>query len=94
MNLVSAWFVSDLVYHYAVHLDVGQLGERGCLVVGARGRGFDTYLRRIIHIYSPKSAGNTHPGMTEKLLTGTLSINTNKQTHTQTIIINAYHINV
>ena len=35
------------------------------------------------HIYSPKSTGNTQEevalDMTEKLLTGTLSINTNKQ---------------
>ena len=58
---------------------------------GARGRGFETYRRRVVSLsktlYSPKVLVN-YPGsggsfplpdMTEKLLTGTLSLNTNKQ---------------
>ena len=51
---------------------------------GARGRGFETYGRRVVSLsktlYSPKVLVN-YPGsdMTEKLLTGTLSLNTNKQ---------------
>ena len=55
---------------------------------GARGRGFETYRRRVVSLsktlYSPKVLVN-YPGinMTEKLLTGTLSLNTNKQTHGQ-----------
>ena len=50
---------------------------------GARGRGFETYRRRVVSLsktlYSPKVLVN-YPGsggMTEKLLTGTLSLNTN-----------------
>ena len=39
-------------------------GERGVLVVeprtpGARGRGLDTYLRRVVSLSNPKSTGNT-----------------------------------
>ena len=52
---------------------------------GARGRGSIPTLAVLCprHIYSQKITGNTlegglHPDMTEKLLTGTLSINTNK----------------
>ena len=55
---------------------------------GARGRGFDTYRRRVVSLsktlYSPKVLVNLprkrwlRPDMTEKLLTGTLSLNTNK----------------
>ena len=55
---------------------------------GARGRGFDIYLRRVVSL--SKVTFTTRkvlviprkqwlcPDMTEKLLTGTLSINTNK----------------
>ena len=56
---------------------------------GARGRGFETYRRRVVSLsktlYSPKVLVNypgkrwLRPNMTEKLLTGTLSLNTNKQ---------------
>ena len=50
---------------------------------GARGPGFETYLRRVVSLsktlYSPKVLVN-YPGsdgsVTEKLLTGTLSLNT------------------
>ena len=54
---------------------------------GARGRGFETYLCRVVSLsktlYSPKVLVIPrklwlHPNMTEKLLTGTLSLNTNK----------------
>ena len=71
MNLVSAWFVSDQVGNPGVLSLRGSFGywsagRARCLVVGARGRGFDTYLRRVFaHIYCPKSTGNTHPDMTE-----------------------------
>ena len=55
---------------------------------GARYRGFETYLRRVVFLsmtfYSPKVLVIPRkwwlsPNMTEKLLTGTLSLNTNKQ---------------
>ena len=53
---------------------------------GARGRGFDTYRRRVVSLsktlYSPwliTQEAWLRPDMTEKLLTGTLSLNTNKQ---------------
>ena len=56
---------------------------------GARGRGFETYRRRVVSIEQdtllPESTGKLprkrwlRPNMTEKLLTGTLSLNTNKQ---------------
>ena len=59
---------------------------------GARGRGFDTYLRRIVSLrkgtFTPRKVliiprkRWLRPDMTEKLLTETLSINTNKQTET------------
>ena len=58
---------------------------------GARGRGFETYLRRVLSlrkiIYSPNVLVIPWKrwiriDMTEKLLTGTLSLNTNKQTKT------------
>ena len=51
---------------------------------GARGQGFKTYLRHVVSLsktlYSHESTGNTrkrwlHPDMTEKLLTGMLSLN-------------------
>ena len=55
---------------------------------GARSRGFETYRRRVVSLsktlYSPKVLVNypmkrwLRPDMTEKLLTGTLSLNTNK----------------
>ena len=61
---------------------------------GARGQGFDTYIRRVVSFSKVQVAyalAKTHllpekywlywwlcPDMTEKLLTGTLSINTNK----------------
>ena len=54
----------------------------------ARGVGFDTYLRRVVPLskdtFTPRKVlviprkQWLHPDMTEKLLTGTLSINTNK----------------
>ena len=57
---------------------------------GARGRGFDTYLRRVVSLskktFTPRKVlviprkRWLRPDMTEKLLTGTLSINTNKET--------------
>ena len=56
---------------------------------GARGPGFETYLRRVVSLsktlYSPKVLVNypgsdgSVPDMTEKLLTGTLSLNTTNQ---------------
>ena len=54
---------------------------------GARGRGIETYLRRVVSLsktlYSPKvlvihKKPWLRPDMTENLLTGTLSFNTNK----------------
>ena len=54
---------------------------------GARGQGFETYLRRVVSfsktLYSPKvlvipRKRWLRPDMTEKLLNGTLSLNTNK----------------
>ena len=54
-----------------------------------RGREFETYLCRVVSLsktlYSPKvlvipRKRWLHPDMTEKLLTGTLSLNTNKET--------------
>ena len=54
---------------------------------GARGRGFETYVHRVISLnktlYSPKvlvipRKQWLRPDMTEKLLTGTLNLNTNK----------------
>ena len=54
---------------------------------GARGRGFKAYLHRVVSLsktlYSPKvlvipRKRWLHPDMTEKLLTGTLNLNTNK----------------
>ena len=57
---------------------------------GARGRGFDAYLRRVVSLskdtYTPMKVlliprkRWLRPDMTEKLLTGPLNINTNKQT--------------
>ena len=57
----------------------------------ARGWGFDTYRRRVVFLsktlYSPKvlvnypGSGGSVPTWLEKLLTGTLSLNTNKQTN-------------
>ena len=50
---------------------------------GARGWGFETYRRRVVSLsktlYSPKVPRKRwlSPDMTEKLLTGTLSLNTN-----------------
>ena len=53
--------------------------------------GFETYLSRVVSLsktlYSPKvlvipRKGWLCPDMTEKLLTGTLNLNTNKQTNT------------
>ena len=48
---------------------------------GARGRGIETYRRRVVSLsktlYSPRKRW-LRPDMTEKLLTGTLSLNTNK----------------
>ena len=58
--------------------------------VSERGQGFETYLRRVVSLsktlYSLKvlvipRMQWLHADMTEKLLTGTLSINTNKQTN-------------
>ena len=55
---------------------------------GPRGRGFETYIRRVLSLtmtfYSPKvlvihRKPWLRPDMTEKLLTGTLNLNTNKQ---------------
>ena len=55
---------------------------------GVRGRGFETYLRRVVSfsktLYSPKvlvipRKRCLRPDMTEKLLTETLNLNTNKQ---------------
>ena len=55
---------------------------------GARGREFETYRRHVVSLsktlYSPKvlvipRKRWLRPDMTEKLLTGTLSLNTNKQ---------------
>ena len=52
---------------------------------GARGRGFETYLHRVVSLiktlYSPKALIKTrerwlHPDITEKII---LSLNTNKQ---------------
>ena len=63
---------------------------------GARGRGFKTYLRHVVSLsktlYSPKvlvKPGQRwlRPDMTEKLLTGTLNLNTNKQTNKNTDVI-------
>ena len=58
---------------------------------GARGWGFTTYLRRVVSLskdaFTPRKVMVIprkrwlRPDMTEKLLTGTLSINTNKQTN-------------
>ena len=57
---------------------------------GAKGLGFETYLFRVLSLsktlYSPKvlvipRKQWLHPDMTEKLLTGTLSLNTNEQTN-------------
>ena len=54
----------------------------------ARGRGFETYLRRVLSLsktlFSPKvlvihRKRWLRPDMTEKLLTGTLILNTNKK---------------
>ena len=55
---------------------------------GARGMGFDTYLRRVVSLskdtFTPRKVLAIprkrwlRPDMTEKLLTGTLSINTNQ----------------
>ena len=69
-----------------------RLGEHvGSVVVsdsGARGRGFETHLWRVVSLsktlYSQKVLVIPRqqwlcPDMTEKLLTGTLSLNTNKQ---------------
>ena len=69
-------------------------GERGGLVLESLTRtersGFDTYLRRVRSLskdtFPPRKVlviprkWWLRPDMTEKLLTGTLSINTNKQT--------------
>ena len=52
---------------------------------GARGPGFETYRRRVVSLsktlYSPKVPRKRwlRPDMTEKLLTGTLSLNTTNQ---------------
>ena len=54
---------------------------------GARSRGFDYYLRRVVFLSkdtcTPRKVlvihRNRRPDMTEKMLTGTLSMNTNKQ---------------
>ena len=57
---------------------------------GARGRGFETHLRLVVSLsmtlYSTKVMVKLrkrwlHPDMTEKLLAGTLNLNTNKQTN-------------
>ena len=61
---------------------------------GARGRGFETYRRRVVSLsktlYSPKVPRKRwlRPNMTEKMLTGTLSLNTNKQTVYDKIALN------
>ena len=49
---------------------------------GARGPGFETYRRRVVSLsknFTPRKYWWLRPDMTEKLLTGTLSLNTNKQ---------------
>ena len=61
----------------------------------ARGGGFDTYHRRVVSLskdtFTPRKVlviprKRWHsPDMTEKLLTGTLSINTNKQNFSETL---------
>ena len=65
---------------------------------GARGRGFETYLRHVVSLsktlYSPKVLVIPRkcwlrPNMTEKLLTGTLNLNTNKG---KKIILNILYI--
>ena len=58
---------------------------------GARGRGFEAYRRHVVSLskalYSPKvlvnypGSGGSVPTWLKKLLTGTLSLNTNKQTN-------------
>ena len=67
---------------------------------GARGLGFETYLRRVMSLrktlYNPKELVIPRklwlrPDMTEKLLTGTLSLNTNKQTD-RTAMSSEHHI--
>ena len=79
-------FVSDFVWGRALWPTFSPLLE-----LGKRGLGFETYLRRVVSLsktlYSLKvlvnypGSGGSRPDMTEKLLTGTLSLNTNKQTN-------------
>ena len=61
--------------------------------IGARGRGFETYLRRVVSfiktLYSPKvlvipKKQWLRPDMTEKLLIRTLNLHTNKQNKKKT----------
>ena len=68
------------------HLGAQWLSGRGS-DCGARGRGFETYLHRVmllskivppIVLVIPRKE-LLHPDVTEKLLTGTLSLNMNKQ---------------
>ena len=96
-SLVSTLLMVD--DHLFTHSDI----FRGALWLsgrasdsGARARGFETYLRRVVSssktLYSRKvlvipRKRWLHPNMTEKLLTGTLSLNTNKQTNKQTVTI-------
>ena len=74
-----------------MHMEMGVLWLSGrASDSGARGRGFETYLRRVVFLsktlYSPKvmvipRKRWLRPDVTEKLLTGTLNLNTIKQTH-------------
>ena len=68
---------------------------------GARGPGFETYRRRVVSLsktlYSPKVLVNPlprkrwlRPDMTEKLLTGTLNLNTTNQPYLSILHLTAY----
>ena len=82
------YFISHCLRQGQIWLRVARWLNGRALDSGVRGRGFETYLRCVVSLiktlYSPKvlvilRKRWLRPDMTEKLLTGMLSLNTNKQ---------------